>query len=257
MKTVGIVGYGIVGKATEISLRSLYNATVPITVYDVAIEGSKIDDVAKCDFVFICVPTPSNEDGSCNTSIVEDVVKDLYALETKGIIVIRSTVIPGITSRFRDKYKLRLNFMPEFLTEATYEEDAQHPEMVVVGGPEFKEISALFFQLKENKVFATYSSKNAEMLKYGLNTFFTTKVIFANELYDICQEERCDYEFVKNVMYQHKWVGDNHLDVMHGGYRGASGKCLPKDTRAIVAKYKTNLLRKVNEINEFLLGEKK
>ena len=43
MKTVGIVGHGIVGKATEISLRSVYNATVPITVYDVAIEGSKID----------------------------------------------------------------------------------------------------------------------------------------------------------------------------------------------------------------------
>ena len=95
------------------------------------------------------------------------------------------------------------------------------------------------------------------MLKYGLNTFFTTKVIFANELYDICQEEHCDYEFVKNVMYHHKWVGGNHLDVMHGGFRGAGGKCLPKDTNAIVAKYKTNLLRKVNEINKFLLGEKK
>ena len=136
MKTIGIVGYGIVGKATEISLRSLYNASVPITVYDTAIERSKIDDVAKCDFVFICVPTPSNDDGSCNTDIVEDVVKDLYALETKGIVVIRSKVIPGTTSRLRDKYKLRLNFMPEFLTESTYEEDAQRPEMLVFGGPE-------------------------------------------------------------------------------------------------------------------------
>jgi len=249
MKTVGIIGYGVVGKATEITLKTLYDENVPITKYDIKIGGSSIKDTANCDFIFICVPTPSNEDGSCNTDLVERIVKDLSELNTKGIVVIRSTVIPGTTSRLRSLYKLRLNFMPEFLTEARYEYDAQYPEMIVVGGPDFAEITDLFFRYKKGRTFESYSSTNAEMTKYAMNTFFTTKVIFANELYDICQEEQCNYDFIKSVMYHHPWVGGNHLDVFHGGFRGAGGKCLLKDTKAIASKYKTPLLQKVDEIN--------
>ena len=86
---IGIVGVGVVGGACKFGFELLGHN---VLVHDIALE-TKIEDVLESEIVFICVPTPMGEDGSCDTTIVEDVVKTLSELNYKGIVAIKSTVV--------------------------------------------------------------------------------------------------------------------------------------------------------------------
>ena len=77
-------------------------------------------------------------------------------------------------------------------------------------------------------------SGEAEMVKYFGNTWFATKVIFANQIYDLCQKLGIDYERIMEASAADKRIGRTHLDVFHKGYRGYGGKCLPKDIKALI-----------------------
>ena len=76
---IGIVGNGFVGKATQL----LKTDSSELLVYDIDPEkcipkGLSFLELQKCRVIFICVPTPMDKkDGSCNTSIIEQCVKDL------------------------------------------------------------------------------------------------------------------------------------------------------------------------------------
>jgi UDP-glucose 6-dehydrogenase len=74
----------------------------------------------------------------------------------------------------------------------------------------------------------------AEMIKYAGNTWFALKVSFSNQMYDLAQKLGVDYDEVKECMAADKRIGRTHLDIFHKGYRGYGGKCLPKDTRALI-----------------------
>ena len=75
----------------------------------------------------------------------------------------------------------------------------------------------------------------AELVKYTKNTFYATKVIFANQLFDICQALGEDWYKIRDIITaeQAQPIGDSHLDPIFGLYRGFGGKCLPKDSRAL------------------------
>ena len=97
----------------------------------------------------------------------------------------------------------------------------------------------------------------AEMVKYFGNTWFSAKVVFANQMYDLCQKLGIDYDRVKDSVAADKRIGRSHLDVMHGGYRGYGGACLPKDTRSLIQFGEAlgvdlKLLKTVEEINNEL-----
>ena len=131
---VGIIGSGYVGNATKLFGCVDTNDIQDITlrVYDIDPEkctpkGISMSDMGECDIVFVCVPTPMNEDGSCHLDIVESVVNDLSKIVEKSKIFIRSTVPTG-TSR-----SLGVNFMPEFLTEANWEDDFKNLKNWIVG----------------------------------------------------------------------------------------------------------------------------
>jgi UDP-glucose 6-dehydrogenase len=72
----------------------------------------------------------------------------------------------------------------------------------------------------------------AEFIKYAINTFYATKVLFANALYDVAENLGIEYDTVRDAMYARKWIGGNHLTVPWKGKRGINGKCLPKDLAA-------------------------
>jgi UDP-glucose 6-dehydrogenase len=102
-------------------------------------------------------------------------------------------------------------------------------------------------------------AKDAEMVKYFGNTWFSTKVIFANQMYDMCQAVGADYDAVKEAAAADKRIGRSHLEVFHKGYRGYGGKCLPKDTRALIELgerlgVEMALLKRVEELNEALVA---
>lgn len=110
---IGIIGIGVVGGAVKYGFEKLGHQ---VLFHDVAY-NTKIEDVIDTEICFICVPTPSTEEGRCDTTVVENVVKQLNDLYYKGIVAIKSTVEPGTTDRLNEYFYLSICFVPEFLRE--------------------------------------------------------------------------------------------------------------------------------------------
>lgn len=103
-------------------------------------------------------------------------------------------------------------------------------------------------------------SMEAEMIKYFGNTFLAVKVIFGNQIYELCQKLNIDYDTVREGASADPRIGPSHLDVFHGGYRGYGGKCLPKDIRALIQLADSlglgfELHKKTEELNNQLMKE--
>jgi len=100
------------------------------------------------------------------------------------------------------------------------------------------------------------------LVKVGLNSLYTVKVVFGNELYDICQKYGADYYKLLQAFKLDKYINPMHLDPLFDGYRGAGGKCLPKDIKFLIRaginkKNFPHVMMKVNEENEELLEKGK
>jgi UDPglucose 6-dehydrogenase len=188
---------------------------------------------------------------------MDDVFSKLKDLKSK-IVVIRSTVIPGTTENYQQKYpNLKVLFNPEFLTDATANKDYAKPDKQIIGyttasqGAAAQEVLDLLPDAPYKKAMP---AKEAEMVKYMVNSYYATKVTFANQIYDICQAAGIDYETVKEGFKADKRVIDSHLEIFHKGYRGFGGKCLRKDLYSLIdfAKKKgaePKLLEAAKEIN--------
>jgi UDP-glucose 6-dehydrogenase len=101
-----------------------------------------------------------------------------------------------------------------------------------------------------------------EMVKMFGNTWFATKVAFANQMYDVCQKIGADYQAVMEAAAADKRIGRTHLEIFHKGYRGYGGKCLPKDIKAFIEFADNNSvdlkIHKATEVvNETLMRDQK
>ena len=127
---IGIIGNGFIGKATSILGKSSKDITS--ICYDIKSElckpsGTTMDDIVKCDMIFICVPTPMGFNGKCQVENVSNIVKNLRQLNFKGYIIIRSTVPTGTTK------SLGCYNMPEFITEKSYDKEFINTPHRIVG----------------------------------------------------------------------------------------------------------------------------
>lgn len=248
-----IIGWGVVGKATGYAL-GINNWLDKDTQY------CKYD-FNKVEYYIICVPTPTIK-GKQDISTIEEWLEKIKEDPNKEekTVIIRSTILPGTTEKLEKKYGLKIAFVPEFLTEATALEDAKNPEFLVVGANEIflrENVKNLFndkLKLPKDRIIAC-SSTTAEMIKYTINSFFTMKVIFGNQLWDVARECGANYEELRYALETHKWGSKNGWSVWHKGKRGAGGKCLRKDLQALIGKFNMPLLETVNKINERLLSE--
>ena len=249
---IAIAGLGMVGNALSKVIDS------PI-LYDPPKDIGTEEELNEADIIFICVPTPYNK--GCDTSLVEEVVSKLTGSK---IIVIKSTVIPGTTEKLQEKYpQHKFLFNPEFLTETTADQDMKYPDRQIVGYTKqsFSVTGEIMMILPLAPFEKIIPASEAEMVKYYGNNWFSVKVIFANQMYDLCQKIGIDYEIVKECVIPDKRIGRSHLEIWHKGYRGFGGKCLPKDLKAMICfadnlGVDMKLLKMADKINEELKPNK-
>ncbi len=233
MKKIAIMGVGMVGGAL---LRYfIQHQQIQPVLYDPLKNLAELDALNQAEIVFLCVPTPyDDEKGGFDLSYIDQA---LGVLIDNKIVVIKSTVLPGTTEEYQIKFpQHKFLFNPEFLTEATADYDMIYPTRQIVG---FTNISKdIAEEVLDILPFAPFKKvvpvKEAEMVKYFGNTLYALKVSFANQIYDLCQKLGIDYETVKDCAKAEPMVGKTHLEIVHKGYRGYGGKCLPKDTRALI-----------------------
>jgi len=242
------MGTGMVGGALD---RYFQTKNIRAGLYD---PPKGLDDVSvleRADVIFVAVPTPYYLDGSgFDDSYLHQAIK---AIPSKGkTIVLKSTILPGTTERFQKQYpKHRFLFNPEFLTETRADQDMQSPERQIVGyTDESRQDAELVMDMLPDAPFKKIvPSEEAEFIKYFGNAFYALKVAYANQMYDLAEQMGLDYESIAECAKPEPMIGEAHLDVFHKGYRGYGGKCLPKDTRAIIQ------LAKRNDVNLSLLEE--
>jgi len=267
---IAVVGAGYVGKA----LIKFFGDRIS-NVYDPYIDseyrhelenrGIVVNDDSKatnCDLTVISVPTLTNPDGSCNTSIVEEVIDWI----SSPLILIKSTIEPGTTERLVKKTGKKIAFSPEYIGEGHYftppwrypdpTEMKMHTFQIFGGERETtKQIVDIFQRIMGPHVFyAQTDSRTAELVKYMENAWGAMKVTWANEWFEICKVHDRDYREVREL-----WALDSRVEKMHTcvfpDSRGFGGKCFPKDNNAILAScrkknYEPKLLKTILEVNE-------
>lgn len=266
--SIGIMGAGMVGGA----VKSFFSSAV---IYSPSKQLDSIAKVAESQFVFICVPTPYREglDLSMMDDAIENVVKHLIDKDNQ-LIVIKSTAWPGVTQKYQDKYpEVNFAFNPEFLRDRTASEDFAHPDQQIIGfttkTKDHPLVKSLMEILPQSPYQSFMPSETAELVKYGDNSFLALRVIFANQIYDVCQVLGIDYDEVKEAVKADKRIGTSHWEIMHTEeslkqnkskpYRGYGGKCYPKDVSTLIFEgnklgIDVSLFERAREVNFKLNG---
>ncbi|MFZ3074301.1 MAG: hypothetical protein WA093_04220 [Minisyncoccales bacterium] len=250
-KKIGIMGVGVVGNAVS--------SVIPgALLYDKFKNIGSLDEVNRADIIFVCVNTPYVEGKGCDITAVDDAVSSIAGSK---IVVVKSTVVPGTVDNLQEKYPQHsILFNPEFLRQACAVEDMKNPDEQIVGYTEKSKSCAqeVIDILPKAPHDFIVPAKDAEMAKYFSNTFLALKVVFANQIYDLCEKIGVDYESIKNMASVNPRFAFSHFDVWTEGYRGYSGACLPKDTKALIKFGEDNgvdlsLLKQADKINRRLL----
>jgi UDPglucose 6-dehydrogenase len=228
---IGIVGVGVVGSAIRYGFEKLGH---DVKVHDLLLNTS-LSDVFDTEVCYICVPTPSKDDGACDTSIVEEVVSELSSKGYTGTVAVKSTVTPGTTQRLIEQFSdLSICFVPEFLRERCAETDfTENHDLCIVGTSSYE----VFNLIKDShgkypKEVRMVTPTEAELCKYFNNTFNSTLITFANSFFEICESLNSSYTTVKDCMVTIDHIPDKYLDC-NKSFRGFGGMCLPKDTKAL------------------------
>jgi UDPglucose 6-dehydrogenase len=242
---IGIVGRGFVGSAVQFGFSPNVGCDAEIRVYDKDITKSTHtleETMNESDFIFLSVPTPSNSDGSMNIDILENVLFDIQAVNKRSgnIILIRSTVTPGTTTKLARKFtKLNIVFNPEFLTERSAKFDFINQCRFIIGGRKRNtaKVAKLFkWRFGDSIPVIETNFNTAEMIKYMNNCFFATKVSFMNEMKLIADASNVDWDMAVEGFVRDGRIGHTHLNVPGpDGRMGFGGSCFPKDIQAMIA----------------------
>src|SRR5215210_2707034 len=285
MTTVGIFGAGWVGLVTGACFAELGQDVVIRDIVPRKIDGLRrgdvpfhepeipellarnrdrltftldVDDIADCEFLFVCVDTPPTYSGDADLSRVWTVVDELPELEGRTILVMKSTVPVGTGEKIRHGLDVRglshVGYVsnPEFLAEGNAVRDFMRPDRVVVGAfadADADAVAGLYTRLDAPIVRCDVNS--AEMIKLAANAFLMTRISFINEIANVCEATGAD---VVNVA---EGVGLDHRlgpHFLRAGI-GYGGSCFPKDSLALKqlasnSGYHFHLLAAVIEVNE-------
>jgi UDPglucose 6-dehydrogenase len=294
---IGVIGAGYVGICTgvgfcqlghEVTLADIDAARIDIInsgkppIFEAGLDaliaslvGNKklkatcdIDEtVRKNDVIFICVGTPSDNEGRINLDFVKTVSsqigKALSGHQGYPVIVVKSSVLPGTTESViipllekSSHLKMGTDFgavmNPEFLAEGRALHDFLNPDRIVIGTPDEKSheiLSSLYRDFSSPALKVNF--RTAEMIKYASNAALAARISFINEIGNICKLLDIDTYQVSRGVGLDPRIGPSFLNAGIG----FGGSCLPKDVRALAAQaddlgYEAGLLKSVLKVNQ-------
>ena len=233
---IGIIGLGFVGNAIK-SAHEFENK-VCIDIDPVKATTGTYDQLNGCDAVFVCVPSPMQSNGECNTYIFESVLDKLKEINFTNPIISKVTAPPQVYTKW-SKLLPNLVYSPEFLTAANAVKDYQETDCIIVGGTVKafqREAAHIIGQGLKKDCFDVYycTMEEASLMKYTINSFLATKVSFMNEIYRVAQNLNIDYNKLVYLIGSDGRIGDSHMQVPGpDGKFGYGGMCFPKDTSAL------------------------
>lgn len=224
--------------------------------------------VKECLFIFLCLPTPPNEDGSADLHHVLKVAGEIAEIMKKNnisdrrVLINKSTVPVGTADKVRDIVdqmfpgnSIVVVSNPEFLREGFAVEDAMKPERIVVGTSD-KEVGELMRDLyqpfvRSGNPIIVMDEKSAEVTKYAANSFLAIKISFMNDLSAYCEKVGADIENVRYGIGSDSRIGKRFI---FAGV-GYGGSCFPKDVRALIysgdeAGIDLKIIKAAHEVNE-------
>jgi UDPglucose 6-dehydrogenase len=221
MKTsFGIVGYGVVGKATH---KSLFPNDTPF-VHDIKLH-TDLNELKNCNVVFFCIPTDTEQD---IVNLINN-IKELKALNNAALVVVRCTVPIGTCNQIQHEVGDEIIYLPEFLRDRCWEEDCLRRPLVV-GVDSLKVPEFLIDQ-----EFELCSLKEAETVKMFSNNLAALRITFANHFFDLCQKTNSDYNTVLDL-YSKTCHSQSYLEA-NSDLRGFGGKCLTKDLEFLIETF--------------------
>jgi UDPglucose 6-dehydrogenase len=195
---------------------------------------SNIETIAECEFIFLCVPTPQDADGSADLSYVIKATKNLSTLVKKDATLITKSTVP--VNAWKEVVKalnrsdVAVVSNPEFLREGSAIADFFNPDRIVVGcasSEKAKQVSDLYKQPDVETIITDNST--AELIKYASNSFLAIKLSYVNEVAALCEAVGANAKDVLFGMGKDSRIGSRFLEPGPGW----GGSCFPKDVRAL------------------------
>ncbi|MEY4312417.1 MAG: hypothetical protein RLZZ571_1187, partial [Actinomycetota bacterium] len=266
MAKIAVIGTGYVGLTTSIGLASLGHEVTgfdidstkinslssgKLPIFEPGLERilievlksknlvatTDLNEAVSCaEFIFTCVPTPQDEDGSADLSYVIAASKEMRNFLKSGAIVITKSTVPVGSAQLvelainRDDVFVASN--PEFLREGSAVFDFQHPDRIVVGARNeqvAQRVMSLYEKIDCPKMLT--SQPAAELIKYASNSFLAIKLSFVNDVAALCESAGADPIEVMHGMGLDTRIGNRFLQPGPGW----GGSCFPKDTRALAS----------------------
>ena len=269
MKKISVVGVGYVGLVTAACFSDLGNDVTALDIdekrvanlkrgempiYEPGLEElvtrnlgagrlqfttSYAEALKESEFVFICVGTPSGQDGEADLKYVESAARSIGENMLAPLIVINKSTVPVGTGDFvaeiiKKSQSKPIDFWvvscPEFLREGVAIADFMNPHRTVLGSLHREaadKVAQLHLPLRAPIVITDL--RTAEMIKYASNAFLATKISFINEIADVCEALGADVKEVAAGMGFDQRIGKQFLDAG----LGYGGSCFPKDVKAL------------------------
>ena len=210
----------------------------------------------RSDIVFLCVPTPQDDDGSADLSFIEAASAEIGPVLRSGAIVVNKSTVPVGTTVVVDEVIQRSDITvvshPEFLREGTAVNDFLHPDRVVVGADDrsaAEKVAALYESIDTQVIITDAAS--AETIKYAANGFLAMKISFVNAVAAMCEAVGADVIDVVEGIGSDRRIGREFLRPGPGW----GGSCFPKDSHALVHVaashgYDFSMMRGVIAVND-------
>lgn len=251
--SITVYGVGAVGSAVSKGLKEI--AWNEVIDYDIRLD-TPFEDCLGTDFIFICLPSPSGQNGEVDMSIIDAEIEKISRSNYSGVVCLKSTVKPGSTNRYKEKYRnLTFAFVPEFLRErCAYEDFTKNHDLLVIGCD--NQLIAEEIQ----RIHGNYPKKvkiipplEAELVKYFSNVYNALRITFANNFFEVCSKLNANYDQILQTYLLRGLSTGNYLGCSEN-LRGYGGMCLPKDTKALIhlmeeLEINLNLIRSIDSDN--------